>query len=455
MHTSSRRIKREASDLAAKRLLEFCWVISLQRFVKIADPLNHSHSYSEEQFDEAFAQFAPVIGCAPSSYLRVNNKHHRVVTRIDMLPGEAEKIIPLPDEYPLKALNLSAPPPVPELPEDPFPDVLMNHLTFLFDYDQDKVHHFLFWLGHLVHRPETRMNHGIMISGGQGTGKSFLGEVIKRLIGEQNFLETNVAKLKGRFNDFLSGRRCLLVEEVTDNNGSDFYNSIKAYFTSPTLQVEVKHGPIQTVQNHTHWLLLSNSRRPLAIDKDDRRIFYIHSNAEPKDAAYYDQLWGALDTEVAKLFHFLKRSYLPGLKANFAVTPPPKTEDHKQLAMVAEDDLSVMLHDALEVGEGFFQAGVFFRWIVFKSHVDLLCKQNGVKPRDLKMLFLELGGKQKRVTIEGEKISVAWLKAGNDDLPTLFKDNSKAGRDAVKQRYHLPSYSSPSHDIFSDSGSVL
>ena len=139
MTSPSRRVKREASDLAAKRLLEFCWVISLQRFVKITDPLNHSHSYSEEQFDEAFAQFAPVIGCAPSIYLRVNNTDHRVVTRIDMLPGEPEKIIPLPDEYPLKVLNLSAPPPVPELPEDPFPDVLMNHLTFLFDYQLQRL----------------------------------------------------------------------------------------------------------------------------------------------------------------------------------------------------------------------------------------------------------------------------------------------------------------------------
>ena len=123
--------------------------------------------------------------------------------------------------------------------------------------------------------------------------------------------------------------------------------------------------------------------------------------------------------------------------------------------MLAVDDLSVMLHDALEVGEGFFQSGVFFRWIDFKSHVDLMCKSNGVKPRDLKMLFLELGGNQRRVTIEGRKISVAWLKAGNDDLPTLFKDNSKDGRDAVKQRYYLPSYAVPSHDIFSDRGSVL
>ena len=66
--------------------------------------------------------------------------------------------------------------------------------------------------------------------------------------------------MKGRFNSFIAGKRCMLVEEVTDNNGSDFYNSLKAYFTSPTIPLEVKHGPVLNIQNHTHWLLLSNSK---------------------------------------------------------------------------------------------------------------------------------------------------------------------------------------------------
>ena len=143
---------------------------------KISDPSNPAHYFGADQFDEAFADFTPLLGVSPNDYIRTHNKHQRVVARIDMLPGEAGRIIPLPDEYPYKVLNIAAPIPVPVLTAeqlaDPFPWILMNHLTYLFDHDQDKVHHVLRWLAHLVFKPATRINHGLMISGSQGTGKS-------------------------------------------------------------------------------------------------------------------------------------------------------------------------------------------------------------------------------------------------------------------------------------------
>jgi len=408
--------------------------------VKISDPSNPSHYFSPDQFDEVFSDFTPLLGVSPNDYIRTHNKHQRVVSRMDMIPGEAGRIIPLPDEWPEKVLNLASQIPVPVLTTaqlaDPFPRIFMNHLTYLFDNDQDKVHHVLRWLAHLVFKPGIRMNHGLMISGGQGTGKSFLGQVTRRLIGDLSFLETNAEKLRGRFNDFIPGKRCFLVEEVTDNNGSGFYNNLKPKITSPTLPIEAKGQPLYTIKNHTHWILLSNSRKPLAIDKDDRRLFYIHSNAVAKDAEYYDQLFGTLNDEVPKIYHFLRRSFLQSLPSNFATASPPKTEDHQQLALAAEDDLSVLLADELEQGEGFFQAGVFFPWLDFKSHIEFLTKLNRMHSKDLKTTALELGATLQRVTIEGRRVTVPWFPAGNEDLPALFKDNSKSGRGAVKARMY-------------------
>ena len=455
MSTSNRQIKRRADDRASRRLLEYAWVAPLERFVKISDPLNPQHTYKADAFNEVFDELASMLGTSPNDYLRVNNKKHRVVARMEMYPGETDRIVSIPKEFPLKALNISAQPPVPELPDnvgpDDLPPMFLAHLDYLFDGDTEKVGYFLAWLAHLVFRPETRMHHGIMISGGQGTGKSFLGHVVQRLIGEQSFLETNVAKMKGRFNAFISGKRCMLVEEVTDNNGSDFYNSLKAYFTSPTIPLEVKHGPVLNIQNHTHWLLLSNSRRPLAIDKDDRRLFYIHSNATPMDCEYYTVLWGSVDDELALLYRHLERGILPKLSDDFATTPPPKTEDHRQLAQVSEDDLKVLLEDRLDAGAGFFAPGILFDWLDFKAHVDMECRQKGVKNQRLKLIFLELGGTLERVTIDGRKTTRGWFQAGNEDLRELFKDNSIAGREALKRRL----YRDASHEFSVIEGCVL
>jgi hypothetical protein len=72
--------------------------------------------------------------------------------------------------------------------------------------------------------------------------------------------------------------------------------------------------------------------------------------------------------------------------------------------------------------------------------------------KDLKTKVLELGATHLRVTIEGRKVSVTWFPTGNDNLPALLKDNSKAGREAVKARMYS---GSSSHHGFDRAKDVL
>ena len=67
------------------------------------------------------------------------------------------------------------------------------------------------------------------------------------------------------------------------------------------------------------------------------------------------------------------------------------------------------------------------------------CRQKGVKNQRLKLIILELGGTLERVTIDGRKTTRGWFQAGNEDLRELFKDNSKAGREALKRRLYRDS----------------
>jgi len=103
-----------------------------------------------------------------------------------------------------------------------------------------------------------------------------------------------------------------------------------------------------------------------------------------------------------------------------------------------------------EPGEKFFQAGVFFKWLDFTSHIEFLTKLNRMNSKDLKTKVLELGATHQRVTIGGRKVSVTWFPPGNDNLPALFKDNSKAGREAVKARLYSGSSSHPGFDRAAD-----
>ena len=65
--------------------------------------------------------------------------------------------------------------------------MFLEHLGYILDNDETAIEHVLNFLGHLLQKPRERIGHALLItSEAKGIGKSTLGSVVRRLVGEQN-----------------------------------------------------------------------------------------------------------------------------------------------------------------------------------------------------------------------------------------------------------------------------
>jgi phage/plasmid-associated DNA primase len=104
--------------------------------------------------------------------------------------------------------------------------------------------HVLNFLAHLLQRPQERIGHALLItSEAKGIGKSTLGSVVRRLVGEQNSRVAQTKDLKSSFDGWLMGKLVVQVDEVYEAGNWDLANKLKPLITEPTVSANIKYGP--------------------------------------------------------------------------------------------------------------------------------------------------------------------------------------------------------------------
>ena len=151
------------------------------------------------------------------------------------------------------------------------PQVILDHYDYIFGGDQDLTRHLLNVQCHMVFRPETRLTHGTLISGKSGTGKSSIGQITAKLIGVNNAnLSVDMKEVKGGFQDWMLGKRLVLIHEVKEPSNHGLYNHLKSLFSEDDLHLNIKYGSV-SVDNHLHLMLFSNELYPFPFEEGNRK----------------------------------------------------------------------------------------------------------------------------------------------------------------------------------------
>ncbi len=163
----------------------------------------------------------------------------------------------------------------------------------------DDTPHILKWLGHRVQRPREKINHALVLGGGQGIGKDTLLEPVKHAVGPWNFHEVSPKQIGGCFNGFLKSviLRVSEARDLGDSNRFDFYDHMKTYTAAPpdVLRVDEKHLREYSVFNCCGVIITTNYKADgIYLPADDRRHFVAWSGLTKKDFAenYWNELWG-------------------------------------------------------------------------------------------------------------------------------------------------------------------
>jgi phage/plasmid primase-like uncharacterized protein len=195
----------------------------------------------------------------------------------------------------------------------------------------DDVEHILHWLAHRVQRPAEKVNHALVLGGGQGIGKDTLLEPIKYAVGPWNFTEVSPAHLFGRFNGFVKSV-ILRVSEARDLGDVDryaFYDHMKIYTASPpdVLRCDEKNLREHSVFNVCGVIITSNHKSDgIYLPADDRRHYVAWSTLTKDDFTtdYWQELyrWYHHNGGIGHVAAYLAQMDLSGFDPK---APPPKT----------------------------------------------------------------------------------------------------------------------------------
>jgi hypothetical protein len=210
----------------------------------------------------------------------------------------------------------------------------------------------LMWLAHIVQHPTRLSGTALALRGGQGAGKSLVGEVMGTILGAP--LHAKVSRpdeLTGRFNAHQKGRLLLQVEEGFWAGDKKAEGALKHMITSEMVRIEPKFVDSFEIPNYGRLLVTSNKDWVVPAGLGERRFAVLDvSDARANDLEYFGRLRHELFEKggCARFLQYL----LVEVQVDFnTIRRPPATAAllEQQLESLESEDRWLM--DLLTLGE--------------------------------------------------------------------------------------------------------
>lgn len=173
--------------------------------------------------------------------------------------------------------------------------IMEEHMEYLFPDVVERAY-VMDFMHFVCCKPEVKLMFVPLIQGQQGTGKTALGILLKRIIGAANVAEPSPDELRERWTKWQEGASLAIVEELMTNGRLELANKLKPVITNETLRIEDKGMPLYSIPNHLNMLCFTNHRNAVRLEEGDRRWLVIFSPSKPQDTAYYRRLWAFIES---------------------------------------------------------------------------------------------------------------------------------------------------------------
>jgi hypothetical protein len=274
--------QKEKMWTPAEVISSFVWIVGIERFVRIGDTRT---MWKRSAFDSAFAYLA---GKGPKSVAeQLLRKKEGTISRYEDIcfsPGR-------PQRSGNKFNTYTVPDIVPAEGDVSWWD---EHLEYLFPdpVDRDLL---LNWLAWLLQNLRLKPKHALLIQGDiQGTGKSFISDMLTRILHKSNVANINQNDLHGDFNGWATRSKLLVIEELRAVDRTEVANKLHPLITQETISVNEKNLPQREVDNCFGVFAMTNNDAAITIDASDRRYLVLRTNARPKSKPYYSALYARL-----------------------------------------------------------------------------------------------------------------------------------------------------------------
>ena len=213
--------------------------------------------------------------------------------------------------------------------------------------DEQRTH----WYNYLackLQRPQLKLKHVLLLSGGQGIGKSFFGVLGKFIFGARNVGIAETSHLRSEFNSVFVNKELVIIEELMAAKHLETENMMKPLISETTIMCNEKCIPRFEARTPLAFMAFSNYEKCINLSEDDRRWHVVHSEATKQSSEYYDKLFAAIETEGPAFIYYLMYEHdLSSFNPNAA---SPMTDAKQNLIHRSFTPVRAALTDLIETG---------------------------------------------------------------------------------------------------------
>ena len=280
--------KKERDVKPSDLINEWVWVTGNKRFIEKS---NLSHVWDKEQFN---SQFNYVLGEKSTKNISevLLRKRKGSIPRFKRSAYKPS----LPQRIDSETFNLYQPPAVKPVQGDV--SWWDDHLEYLFPDEADRSL-VLDWISWLLQNLGQKPKHALLVQGTtQGTGKSFIVEILELILDRRNVAHINQIDLHGDFNGWAEKSKLLAIEELRAIDRNEVANKLHPLITQEMISINEKNMPRRDVENCFGIFAMSNHDAAVMLDQSDRRYLVVTTLATPRygkdtpqSIAYYTSLY--------------------------------------------------------------------------------------------------------------------------------------------------------------------
>jgi Primase C terminal 2 (PriCT-2)/Family of unknown function (DUF5906)/Bifunctional DNA primase/polymerase, N-terminal len=166
--------------------------------------------------------------------------------------------------------------------------VFENHLKWMLEDDWVFLRDWMAWC---LQKPQRRLGWAVVLTGGQGIGKSYIGEVLSKLIGLENVSYPSNEGIHEKYTTWAARKQLVVVNELMSAGRRDLMNRLKQLITEEFIPVREMYTVEYELKATFNMLIFSNYDSPLVLDVDDRRFCILKSFKVRQPQSYYTKLW--------------------------------------------------------------------------------------------------------------------------------------------------------------------